>query len=74
MMTYDYAKYATQQAMALLAIDSPTGFTENAAVWVQNAFAELGFDAKRTVKGGVLIDLRGENTEDALLLDRKSVV
>lgn len=69
MLTYDYAKYAAQQAMALLAIDSPTGFTEEAAAWVQNAFAELGFDTKRTVKGGVLIDLGGANTEDALLLE-----
>ena len=54
-----YAEYAAHQAAELLAIDSPTGFTEQAAVWVQNAFQTLGYDARRTVKGGVLIDLGG---------------
>ena len=63
-----YADYAWEQTVAVLAIDSPTGFTKNAAAWVQNAFAQLGFDAKLTTKGGVLVDLGGKNTEDALFL------
>ena len=63
-----YADYAWEQAAALLAIDSPTGYTAKAAQWVQEAFAQLGFEAARTVKGGVLVDLGGNDANDALLL------
>ena len=64
-----YADYATEQAVALLAIDSPTGYTKTAAEWVQAQFAALGFSAEITTKGGVLIDLGGKDAEDALLLE-----
>ena len=67
-MDYQYAKYASEQAAALLAIDSPTGFTASAAQWVQKAFSDLGYEARFTGKGGVLIDLGGKNTDDALML------
>ena len=70
MLERSYTDLALRQAMALLAIDSPTGFTEKAAQWVQDAFAALGYDARRTVKGGVLIDLGGKNADDALLLEK----
>ena len=63
-----YADYAWQQAEALLAIDSPSGFTAKAAQWVRNAFASLGFSAQITQKGGVLVDLGGLDSENALLL------
>ena len=53
-MEQQYAEYAWERAAALLAIDSPTGYTEQAAEWVQTAFDALGFAASRTVKGGVL--------------------
>ena len=58
-MERTYAEYAARQAMELLAIDSPTGFTARAADWVQRAFEELGYTARRTAKGGVLVDLGG---------------
>ena len=64
-----YAEYATEQACALLAIDSPTGYTAEAAAWVKNAFSSLGFPAELTRKGGVLIDLGGEDASDGLLLE-----
>ena len=67
-MDYQYAKYASEQAAALLAIDSPTGFTASAAQWVQKAFSDLGYEARFTGKGGILIDLGGKNTDDALML------
>ena len=69
MINKTYADIAWAQTEALLAIDSPSGYTEKAAAWVQEAFAALGFDAKITTKGGVLIDLGGENADDALLLE-----
>ena len=63
-----YADYAWEQAAALLAIDSPTGFTKNAATWVHRAFTELGCDARITNKGGVLVDLGGPDGDDGLML------
>ena len=63
-----YADFAWEQTAALLAIDSPTGFTGNAAAWVKEAFENLGFAATITTKGGVLIDLGGEDATDGLLL------
>ena len=69
MITTAYADFAWEQTAALSAIDSPSGFTARAAEWVKNAFSALGFDAKLTTKGGVLVDLGGTDTEDALFLE-----
>ena len=68
MINISYADYAWQQAAALLAIDSPSGFTETAALWVKEAFESLGFSAQLTRKGGVLIDLGGADDQDGLML------
>ena len=64
-----YADYAWEQTEALLAIDSPSGFTARAAEWVKDAFSNLGFEAKITTKGGVLIDLGGADSNDGLFLE-----
>ena len=64
-----YADYAWEQTAALLAIDSPSGYTAAAAKWVKEAFESLGFEAKITVKGGVIVDLGGEDVNDALFLE-----
>ena len=68
-MNRNYADFAWEQTAALLAIDSPSGYTAAAAQWVKDAFAALGFDAQITRKGGVLIDLGGKDAEDGLLLE-----
>ena len=67
-MEQKYAEYAVQKAAELLAIDSPTGFTDQAAAWVLDAFAALGFEAKKTAKGGVLVDLGGDASDEGALL------
>ena len=67
MLDRTYAEYATEQACALLAIDSPTGYTAEAAKWVKEAFSNLGFSAELTRKGGVLIDLGGADAGDGRL-------
>ncbi len=69
MIEMKYADFAWEQTAALLAIDSPSGYTEKAALWVKKAFENLGFDAKITVKGGVVIDLGGKDENDGLLLE-----
>ena len=63
-----YADFAWEQAAALLAIDSPTGFTQKAAAWVKESFEKLGFQAVITTKGGVLADLGGDGDNDARML------
>ena len=68
MLDRKYADFAWEQAAALLAIDSPTGFTEKSAAWVKKAFESLGFTAQITTKGGVLVDLGGKDENNALML------
>lgn len=66
-----YAEYAVQMTEQLLAIDSPTGFTSAAAAWCLKAFRDLGFAAEYTNKGGVMVDLGGDDAspEGGLLLE-----
>ncbi len=69
MIDRKYADFAWEQTAALLAIDSPTGYTAKAAAWVKEAFEGLDYSAAITAKGGVLVDLGGQNAEDGLLLE-----
>lgn len=69
MLDRKYADFAWEKTAELLSIDSPSGYTEKAAEWVKDTFASLGFEAKLTEKGGVIIDLGGEDTSNALLLE-----
>ena len=72
MINLNYADFSWEQASALLAIDSPTGFTHNAAAWVKKAFEDLGYSPILTGKGGVLVDIGGKDAEDALILSAHS--
>ncbi|MBR6790930.1 MAG: M42 family metallopeptidase [Oscillospiraceae bacterium] len=67
-MEKKYAEYAVEQTVALLGVDSPTGFTAMAAKWALEAFSSLGYEAHLTQKGGVMVDLGGKDTDDALML------
>ena len=69
MIDMKYADYAWEMTEKLLAIDSPSGYTAKAAAWVTEEFIKLGFDAFITTKGGVVIDLGGEDKNDGLLLE-----
>ena len=69
MIDRSYADFAWEQAATLLGIDSPSGFTANAARWVKDAFESLGCPARITTKGGVLAELGGKNAGDALFLE-----
>ena len=68
MIDVSYADYAWQQASDLLAIDSPSGFTAKAVFWLKEQFEALGFSATITTKGGLMVDLGGENPDNALML------
>lgn len=65
----NYTDFLLRETKALLNIDSPTGYTEEAAAWVKAEFEKLGFEAEMTAKGGVLIFLGGEEKENGLLLE-----
>ena len=64
-----YTDFIVQETETLLNIDSPTGYTENAAGWVKEEFAKLGFGTQFTNKGGVLVSLGGSDAENGLLLE-----
>ena len=64
-----YTDYAVEQAMRLLAIDSPTGCTAAAEQHMLQLFRELGYAPVHTTKGGILVDLGGKNADDGLLLE-----
>ena len=68
MINRTYADFAWEQAAQLLAIDSPSGFTAKAALWVKEAFENLGFTARLSTKGGILVDLGGSDETDGLML------
>ena len=61
MLNRTYAEYAAEKACALLAIDSPTGYTKA-------EFTALGYPAEITVKGGVMVDLGGTDSPEGGLL------
>lgn len=55
-----YLDYIMEQLENLMAIDSPSGFTEKVTDYLLEEYARLGYSAKRTVKGGVIAEIGGE--------------
>jgi len=64
-----YTDFAIEKTCALLNISSPTGYTDNAVAWLEKQFSDLGFEAYRTVKGGLMVDLGGKDESNAILLE-----
>lgn len=54
-----YLDYIVEQAKNLLAIDSPSGYTEEVKRYLLKEYRALGYDPIETVKGGVVVDLGG---------------
>lgn len=52
--------YCVEQLKKLCAIDSPSGFTDKAAEYLMEELARLGYQPKKTRKGGVTVCLGGE--------------
>ncbi|MBE5833397.1 MAG: M42 family metallopeptidase [Butyrivibrio sp.] len=68
----DFSKYTDfimEKTVKLLSIDSPTGYTDEAAAWVKKEFESLGYKAEITGKGGVLVTLGGKDKKDGLFLE-----
>ncbi|MDE6517588.1 MAG: M42 family metallopeptidase [Acetatifactor sp.] len=49
--------YILEQLKALLAIDSPTGYTGQVGEYLMTEYTRLGYTPRRTKKGSVLVDL-----------------
>lgn len=64
-----YIEYILEVTSRLLAIDSPSGFTEDAARFVADEFLALGYQPEMTRKGGVLVSLGGMDTGNGILLE-----
>ena len=68
MKTKKYVDYILEETKKILAIDSPTGYTKNAAEFIKSEYEKMGYKATLTVKGGVLVELGGKNKENGLVL------
>ncbi len=64
-----YQDFIMEKTLELLNINSPTGYTEDAANYCLEEFRKLGFEAKLTNKGGVLVNIGGKDKENGLLLE-----
>lgn len=64
-----YQDFIMEKTLELLNINSPTGYTEDAANYCLEEFRKLGFEAKLTNKGGVLVNIGGNDKENGLLLE-----
>ena len=52
-----YTDYIIDEAVKLISVDSPTGYTEGIADLVTREFFALGYKPEKTVKGGLLIKI-----------------
>ena len=53
----NYTDYIVEQAQKLLSIDSPSGYTQNAAAWLMDTYREMSYKPQLTTKGGVLVQI-----------------
>lgn len=64
-----HLEYILAQAKALLAIDSPSGYTREVAEYLLKEAERLGIPAWQTAKGGVCLDFGGQDAQNAVLLE-----
>lgn len=65
----DYEKFILDRLQKLLAIDSPTGYTCEAVKWLEEEYRALGYVPQLTQKGGLLVDLGGNDRENGILVE-----
>ena len=64
-----YTDYIIDKTVQLLAVDSPSGYTDEAAQLVYGEFAKLGYSPSMTKKGGIIVCLGGKDKSDSVLVD-----
>src|SRR5699024_12385980 len=45
----------------LLKINSPSGYTENAAAWLEETIRGIGYETEMTPKGNLMVSVAGKN-------------
>lgn len=66
-MREEYLKYALKTLEELVMIPSPSGFTDNITDYLIKELTDLGYAPKRMNKGGVAVELGGDEGEGLLL-------
>ena len=64
-----YVDYIVEQTKKILNIDSPSGYTKEVADYVIKEYKKLGYNPISTIKGGILVEIGGKNSKDAVLLE-----
>ncbi len=64
-----YTDFIVEETCKILAIDSPSGYTDNCVDFVITEFRALGYEPIKTTKGGIIVDLGGKNADDGVLLE-----
>ena len=65
---YEYTDFAVEKALEILAIPSPSGYTKEVGDRLQTELKELGYKPQRTIKGGLIVDLGGQDEKNAVML------
>lgn len=65
----NYVDYIVEKTKKILAIDSPSGYTKEAAEYVMQEYRALGYEPVMTVKGGVLVALGGKDEKNAVMVE-----
>ena len=68
-MKKSYVDYIIEETQKILAIDSPSGYTQNVADYLMKEYRKLGYEPAQTVKRGVLVKLGGKEEDNAILLE-----
>ena len=64
-----YTDYILEQTKAILSIDSPSSYTQKAVAYVSDLYRAMGYQTIQTIKGGLLVDLGGEDENNAIVLE-----
>lgn len=64
----EYTDYSVEKACEILAVPSPSGYTQDAAAWLMKELKDMGYEPNQTIKGGVTVELGGKDENNALLL------
>lgn len=64
-----YVDYMKEQTLKILSIDSPTGYTKEAAQYVYDEYERLGYHPQFTRKGCVLVDMGGTENGEGIMVE-----
>lgn len=63
-----YLDYLLAQVDEVMSIDSPSGYTGDMVNYLIAELTNLGYTPTKTVKGGLIVDLGGNDSENAIIL------